>query len=258
MKVNRVKSLSNIENLRNAYLDGLLEPQELFLELKVQQGQYFELAEDNSARGYVIIDADRTLLEFFVDPSLSLSVDMLFPKVMQKLNMQSALCKSFDFVLLACCHDCASSVESVGYLFRHYHPPNGRFDWPWDSQRLAKENDIPRIYHTSQDFFESKSELIQLIEKEALFIFEKGDVLLGCGLFQPVIPGGKDIDIGMVVHPALRRRGVGTAIIRFLVEYVKKAGGRPIAGCDARNVGSKRCLEKAGMVSQYRLLSFMF
>jgi len=64
------------------------------------------------------------------------------------------------------------------------------------------------------------------------------------------------VDIGMMVAPSFRRRGLGTHIVSEIANRIEKAGLRPICGCGAANTASKSTLEKAGFVSENQLMSF--
>ena len=60
--------------------------------------------------------------------------------------------------------------------------------------------------------------------------------------------------IGMYTIEPYRNSGVGTATIALLVEECARRGLRAVAGCWYYNHASKRTLERAGMVTQTRLL----
>ena len=91
-----------------------------------------------------------------------------------------------------------------------------------------------------------------------MFIFENAKEFVGFGIFQRVIEGRQDFDIGMLVDKKFRRQGYGTFIIQFLTQYCASRGWRSIAGCDIKNTASRKCLESAGYIGRYRLLKFSF
>lgn len=54
-------------------------------------------------------------------------------------------------------------------------------------------------------------------------------------------------DLYMEVDPAFRQRSVGSFLVQELKRTCRSLGREPAARCDARNVASRRCLERAGL-----------
>lgn len=55
--------------------------------------------------------------------------------------------------------------------------------------------------------------------------------------------------MGWAIHPEHHRKGFGEEAVRLLLEYLFKERGlrRVTAACDARNVASRRLMERLGM-----------
>jgi len=82
-------------NLREAYLNGLEEPQELFLEVHVEAGSAWCL--DDSA--YAVVCGSK-LVEFYVAPHEAHRAVEIFDAAMQASGASSVLAKSYDSQLL--------------------------------------------------------------------------------------------------------------------------------------------------------------
>jgi len=89
-----------------------------------------------------------------------------------------------------------------------------------------------------------------------------------CGLYdrQGVLATGECIphraqppyaDLGMVVARAFRGRGLGNAMLARLKEHCYDAGWQPICSCAAANSASKKAIEKAGFISEHRMLEIV-
>lgn len=254
----RASSFDAIQPLREAYLDGLPEPQELFLEMRVQAAQPVVILVGGKTAGYLVHDRMGTLVEYFVLPHVVTRSGEVFDALQERFEIQHALCKSFDYDLLTCCLDRGASVEVLGLHFRTFHAAGGRLDTLWTEARLARTDEASRIKSIRHGLFDSDEEVDDCLARGVVQLFLAGKALMGCGLLQTVIPGRPEVDIGMLVHPAHRGKGVGTAILRYLVDQVLAQGGRPIAGCAVDNLASRRTLERAGFVSRHRLLAFHF
>jgi GNAT superfamily N-acetyltransferase len=81
---------------------------------------------------------------------------------------------------------------------------------------------------------------------------------VGFGVLVPSTLQDAVASIGMFTIAAFRGQGVGMATISLLMDECHKRGIRPVAGCWYFNHGSKRTLERAGMVSRTRLLKIDF
>jgi GNAT superfamily N-acetyltransferase len=236
------------EGLRQAYLDGLPEPQELFLEGLVASGRTWchERVAYAVARG-------NQLVEFFVSPSHHGEVVTLFDAAMDVSGATAALCKSFDTQMLFAALSRPAKVTAPGLLFRRI--ANSLFT---PSAELTFRNglasDAEAIAEIDDGFFANLSEIQSYAEKGGLFVLHKEGEIIGCGIATPVVAGRPAIDVGMWVTPHHRRKGYGSYIVAFLKDHYLKRGLRPICGCATQNIASHRALRAAGFEPDHRIL----
>jgi ribosomal-protein-alanine N-acetyltransferase len=83
---------------------------------------------------------------------------------------------------------------------------------------------------------------------------------LGLGLFVHIEKEGRQAEIGYVVGPAARGRGVGTRTLRLLTDWGFAELGleRLELWIDVTNAGSERVAERAGYVREGVLRSYWF
>ena len=123
--------------------------------------------------------------------------------------------------------------------------------------RSAARADVTAIADLDAEFFANHDEIRRYLDLGGLWVLEtRANRVVGCGVAEPVLPGGKAIDIGMVVAPDFRRRGYGAFIIAQLKFDLLSKGLRPICGCAIDNVGSQRAILNAGFAPDHRLLRF--
>lgn len=84
------------------------------------------------------------------------------------------------------------------------------------------------------------------------------EILLGVGVAQKVFASMNYYDIGMIVKKDYRNKGIGTYIITKLREVCCQENLIPVCGCWYYNHASKRTLEKAGFISNHRIITFNF
>lgn len=258
LQITEMDSLDEITDLRTQYLDQLPEAQEFYLELLVQSGNTFLISAHDHRAGYFILGGQANLLEFFLIPDYQTQADSLLAHIIQAFNLQEALCKTFDHLLLACCFQFQKRVSPGGFLFREYHKVANPPMFPDVSHRLATMQDFSKLCTINVEIFETNEDIREFIEKQRIFLFEKEQELVGFGIFSRIIEGRPAHDIGMLVDKAYQRQGYGSYIIHFLADFCEENGWLPVCGCDYKNTASRRTLEKAGFVSKYRLLNFSF
>jgi GNAT superfamily N-acetyltransferase len=258
MTFEEIISIDSIFDLRNKYLESLIEAQELFLELKITSSKVFIIKSGNVQIGYFFLDNDNILWEYFILHEYINQVDKIFGEIIIKFSVTKALCKSFDHVLLSCCLSYHKTVKVFGIHFRKYLKNWILPDCKDITIRFPAMEDKEVIKEINEDIFESEEEINYYIENKKMFLFEKGTEMAGFGVFSRVINGRPEFDIGMCVNKKFRRQGLGTYILKYLVGYCEKNGWRPIGGCAIENTASRRCLENAGFTADYRLLEFTF
>ncbi len=251
-------TLNAIKDLRNRYLDGLIEAQELYLEFKVIKAGVFVILSENQRIGYFLLGEDADLLEYFVIQEFLHQADTILEIVIQKFSVRKALCKSFDHTLLSCFAGIQNQVNVLGVLFREcreeIQPPVRE----GVTIRPASAEDERHIIEINEEVFDYEEEVSEYIRDGKIFLFEKDQEIIGFGIFARVIEERPEFDIGMLVDRKYRRQGYGEYIIRYLTHFCAQNGWRAICGCAVENKASRRCLEKAGFISRYRLLEFVF
>ena len=199
-----------------------------------------------------------TIVEFFAHGANLRRSGLGLQRVVVQVTARTALVKTFDMRMLAAVLSLPGRAATVGHLFRGFRNdrPHGV---PGLNARLADEWDIDTILRIHDGFFDSVDEIKGYLGTGGLLLCSsnRGE-LLGCGVFRRVIPGLLDADVGMVVAPAHRGKGVGSAIAATTGAWCHRAGLRPIAGCGANNQASRRALRRAGFAETDALIEITF
>ena len=238
--------------LRNAYLDSLLEPQELYLEMHVKAGNTWHLNDLAYA-----VACESKLVEFYVAPQETHRVVEIFDAAMTSSSASAVLCKSYDTQMLYAALSKPATVRTGGFLFRRIVDKSfvPRKDV---SFRNGTDADAETIYRFNDDFFQSLEEIKTYASTDGLFVLERDGEAVGCGIGKPVVDDRADIDIGMLVANQHRRNGYGRHIIAYLKDHYLRKNIRPICGCSIDNIGSQQALNNAGFVSEHRLLEISY
>jgi len=97
-----------------------------------------------------------------------------------------------------------------------------------------------------------------LIDKEQVFILVNENELIGVGECRISMSQAPYADLGMISDKKHRRQGIGAYILAKLKQYCYQRGAKPICSCAAENIPSRKTIEKAGFITQHRLLDIQF
>lgn len=234
------------QSLRNRYLASLPEPQEWFLEEMVREGEVWEAP----GVGYGVFHGER-LVEFYVTDGADAALQLA--KLLRRRPFAAGLCKSFDAVLLGAAKTLGWGLVETGFLFRKRGAMRVAVRDGF-AVRQAEPGDLARVWATGNDFYDGPEDVARLFDARGLWVAQYQGQMVGSGVMIPIDGSGVVVDIGMVTRPDQRNRGFASAVICALADHLEDAGKRPVCGCAQGNLASKSALEKAGFVSEHRLV----
>lgn len=254
MQISKI-ACKEINLIRTDYLRSLPESQELFLEMLVQEADYYSIEKDHRAIGYVVQSKGHRLVEFYLYEQYLPDCMIYFKAIIQELSIVSIYCKSFDHLLLNCCLESSYGYQLIGHLFRNRLPMEIR---PFDNltTRPANESDVPFLLEQEDGLYETPEELACFVKNGNVSLFYQQQQLVGCGYLTQVHPSCNYYDVGMWVHPVHRKQGIASQIIANLSTVCSQNGWNAIAGCAFDNIASKKTLEKNGFITKYKLIEF--
>jgi len=228
--------------------------QELYIEWLVRAADYHIIFCDSKIAGYFIVNADKTLLEFYAEPEYISECDSIFQEISISY-FDKVYCKSFDPVLLKCCLSRGCNYKIVGTLFRD-RTHKEHIDYSGSAPIIASEEDIDLLVSHKDGLYESVAELHYMLTSGMIHMFFDGDVLVGCGYLIRIHENFVYHDIGMWVSTPYRNRGIATKIISYLKKLCDDNKYIPICGCSRDNIPSRKALERNGFISRYDLIEF--
>jgi len=246
---------SAIAEYRNQYLRKLPFAQEFFVEGLAQNAACYEIYADKQFAGYALIH-DQVIVEFYLIPSMAGTANNAMTNLITETLATSSLCKSFDKLFLEACLQIFDQKKVVGYLYRKFEisqtPELVDFNLVVEP---VTTSDLQSILSIDGQFFADEAEIKTYFEADSrIFKFAARNEIMGCGIIKQVIPGMNDYDIGYVVSPEHRRKGIATCIATHLKNYCIEQGWNPIAGCSSDNIASQKTLERAGFNAPHTLL----
>ncbi|MFO7575255.1 MAG: GNAT family N-acetyltransferase [Bacteroidales bacterium] len=257
--MNPVKTtIDKIREFRTEYFNSMPEFQELYIELMIDDSDYYLIQTDGNDIGYAIINTDDILIEFYVIDKYVAGSYEIFRQLVKELSVTEIYCKSFDSLLLSNCLLCSFPYSVIGVLYRDYVEPMVLPDpgitmikSDLSSIGLFKEQD-----DSIKELFETDDQLTGFITKENVFEFYRNDEFVGCGMVIITNPDWNYCDLGVWVKPSSRGKKIGSQIILRLREFAIGNSLKPSCGCAVENIASQKTIERSGFVSRHKLISF--
>ncbi len=204
----------------------------------------FLLALDGETVGYGSVggapgEPRTTLKEFYVLPSARRLALPLFRRLVGASAAERVEAQTNDLLLTLMLFDCAVELESETILFSDagttaLEPPPGVI------LRALTETDRADVFaHTLEPVGDWGLECDGALRATGGLFFH----------YNP--PFG---DVYMEVEGSYRRRGFGSYLVQELKRICYEMGKVPAARCQADNVGSRRALERAGMLPCARIV----
>ncbi|HUM88922.1 MAG TPA: GNAT family N-acetyltransferase [Prolixibacteraceae bacterium] len=249
-------SLHEIAAMRYEYLKSLPRFQDIYLEFIINESTGYIIYETNIPLGYVLVSNDGVLLEFHLSLPNQNHRARVFATIIEELQIESILCKSFDFMLLDCCLLNNYPYSLIGCLFREHTGQTGRKGTEL-TFRFANKTDLPFLLAQNDEVFEPKELLDKSIDDESIIITGNHESpVVACGFLTQVHPQFNYYDLGIWVDEAYRRKGIASSTMQYMIKLCTEKKGIAICGCDIQNVASQNMLEKLGFISKHKLIEF--
>lgn len=245
-------SWDEVKPMAEEFVKTLSAPTDSFWEEKLTKANVYQISDSNQPIGFFSIYEEETMTSFYLKPESLSEGQEIFQLAVKQEFVQRALVATCDELFLSLSLDLGKRVERQAYFFQ----PLRKSDFEEIIRlELAMESDRAFIQENSGDFFDA---LENQISREEIYLAKDGDKIVGFGVMELGVIRKEMASIGMYVREEYRRKGNGTKIIQGLQRLAIGKKRSPIAGCWIWNHGSKKTLERAGLVSQTRYMKISF
>lgn len=237
------------------HLATLGAPIDSFLEDHILASQHYQIEIDGADAGFTSIHQRSLITQFALRPAQRRHSQMVYRAARTLEQVQAAFVPTCDEFFLAHALDDERRLARQAYFFQALPPEHQPARAAGFALRPAAPADSAFIQQHAGDFF---GDVARSIQAQQPFMVETADGCVGFGLIVRSALYPAVASIGMYTIEAARRRGVGTATIGLLIDACAARGLQTVAGCWYYNHASKKTLERAGMVSQTRLLKIEY
>lgn len=253
-----------IQQLRDDYLRALVAPMDGMWESAIiAHATFWAIQDQEQNAGYFCIGSDSALLRFHLLESYQARAQEIFRWIVSTEGIQHAITSTIEPLYFSLCLDLQISITLHSYLFRDNKPIELSSGLSKSIFRKAEKSELDSITRFYRTHTEGSGEWIEAflhkrLNREELFVLYDGQSLVATGECIPSLKQPPYADLGMVVAQSHRGRGLGSAMLTQLKSYCYEAGWKPICSCAADNLASKKAIEKAGFISEHRMVKVLF
>lgn len=254
----------SLQLMRDDYLHTLTSPMDgMWENAIIPNAAFWEIQDCSQPVGYFCINSDNYLLRFHLLQSYQDRSQEIFRWIVSTYNIQHAITSTIEPLYFSLCLDLQISIALHSYLFRDHRriePPSALSKSIFRKAETQEFDDIALFYQTN---IEGAGEWIEpfvkkRLNRQELFVLYDQQTLIATGECIPSQQQTPYADLGMVVARAYRGRGLGSYMLMHLKKHCYKSGWKPICSCAADNYASKKAIEKAGFISEHRMVTVTF
>lgn len=255
---NKLSETSAIEPLRDEWRNSLTAPQddmwEAFTDVYATQ---WEITNEDKIIGYASVNEENRLLQFYVIPKWMDKGNQIFEQFIFEQKINEVIVGTNNPYYLSLAMHYQKSVRIHYYQFQNLLET--KLDKKDGKLRLGKMEELEKLVefcHTSTGAPKEwlNGYISTWVSKGGFFVFENESEILGTMEVRKsdTFPGVANL--GMIVSPNHRKKGIGTFLLGKAKETALNWNLKPICGCDFDNVGSLKSINKNGFRNMNQML----
>lgn len=257
------RTYQEVSGRRKAYLATTTVPLDgMWENAFLPMADHWEVSAGNQSIGVCSINADGKMLGFDVRPSVLQRP--AFVESINRLGVTGAFASTAEPAYLALCADHQTSMSVNALMYGENTEKLNTPKMPIGmGMRVAEPGDLETAVsfgvaaiQADKDWLEGYFD--ERIQKNELFGLWQGPELIATGECR-ISPNQKKIaDVGMIVGAAHRKKGLATLMLQFLRTIGAQDELKLICSTESTNIAAQKAIERAGFVSEHRILSFEF
>ncbi|MFA0441795.1 GNAT family N-acetyltransferase [Vibrio sp. 10N.286.49.C2] len=269
LDIKKIDSVAVLKELKAEYFASSTAPLDGMWHFGfVPMSDHFGFYEDDSLVGFCVINSDSYMLQFYLSPTSGVKAEELFSLVAQGNSavigdVKGAFVSTAEPRYQSLCLDNSSGFTVNAKMYQHCNFALLTSAEPLPLQLAAKEQLSEYVAFAVQSIGAPEEWLTgyygNLIDRQELWgywvdgqIFATGE----CRLFDDYQT--HYADLGMIVAPDERGKGIATGVLLALVETAKQQGLTAMCSTESNNISAQKAIEKAGLRALNRLVQFTF
>ncbi len=262
MRCIQLEDSNAIEQLRDDYLCTLVAPMDgMWESVVIAHATFWAIQDEEQCAGYFCTGSNNDLLRVHLFENYQ--AQEIFRWVVSTCDIQYAIASTIEPLYFSLCLDLQVGITLHSYLFRDHKRIELSSGLSNSIFRQAEKKELDDIVRFYQANTEGSGEWIEAflherLNRSELFALYDRQILVATGECIPSQKQPPYADLGMVVAQPYRGRGVGSFMLTRLKQHCYEAGLQPICSCAADNLASKKAIEKAGFISEQRMVKVLF
>lgn len=269
LEIRKMDSVAPLSKLKHEYLEQAVAPLDgMWLLGFVPQASHFGFYLDNQLLGFCCINSDGYLLQFYLNPSSNAQSSDLFTLITEQNSavigkVNGAFVSTAEPSYLSLCLDRYSRFNVNALMYQTV-----AIDTPAMNTNLAMtvaiDVQLSQFVEFAKANIGAPEEWVSgyyanLISRRELFGHWVDNQLIAtgeCRLFDGFQKG--NADLGMIVAPSERGKGLATQVMAFLIAHAQRNGLHPICSTEKSNIAAQKAISRAGLTAKHRILQFEY
>ena len=260
-KFNKITDADVLSPLKTDWQKSLTAPQDGMWEVFREYADQWKITCGDKTVGYACVNDENCLLQFYLVPNSMKDGVSVFEQFIEQEKIQNGLVGTNNPIFLSLALHAQQKINIHTYLFTDFLDLNtGEKE---GTLKTAKDEDLERITEFCHIAMGAPKEWLSgylgnLISRVELFSFENNGEFLGTCEVRKSDTSPDIADVGMVVSPDHRRKGMGTFLLGKAKEKARELNRKAICSCEKDNIGSLKSIQNNGFRSINQLLSVEF
>lgn len=255
--------IDTLANLKNDYYEALVAPADGMWNTFASQVDHFLLSDNDEAKGFYCVNADRKLLQFYTEPNYDAC--KAFAQAISDLSLTGAFISTIDplVVALSMGHQTSAKVHAIMYRYpKTARVKSAVFPDGADFQLLSRSHLDDAIAFAHDTLGASpawlSSYFSELVSRQELYGVLLNGALIATGECRRSENHPTTSDVGMVVGKNHRRKGLATNVLIALVQEAHCREDVAICSTELENLSAQKAISRAGFVAYHRIIELGF
>ena len=270
MQIKKEVDKSLFIDLKKQYLNEITAPLDgMYFDGFLPQSDHFFIIKENVNIGYFCINSDGFILQFYINLKNQQKSSEYFKEILEKnkeiVKVNGALVSTAEPKYLSLCFDHFKNHSVTDLMFQKIDQKKSeKYDFKAENKlTLLKKENLDEVVEFAVDTIGMPENWCQeyfsnLINRNEIYgAWDDDNVLFATGESRGYDVFQKDYcDLGFMVHKNKQRKGVGTEIMKQLINLTENKGKIPICSTTPENVGSLKSIIKCGFYAPHRVIKF--
>ncbi|WP_342305207.1 GNAT family N-acetyltransferase [Methanolobus sp. ZRKC5] len=257
-QINKIDKES-IKELTDAYYTNITAPMDDMWESGIIPDGDFYTIEREDVLGYFVVDADNTLMQFFIKGEYENEAPNIFEFIKDQKKINKAFVSTYEPRYLSLCLDKNYGVEINSILYTEMKAVEFKKPLESISSEFAKMEELDETLAYFKDKVGIEGDwlvayLKYVISDQRIVLFKVGNEIIGTGEMRPSHSSESYANIGVTVSKDYRKKNIGTYILSHMRILANEKGLKAICSTTIDNIASQRTIEKSGFGSYHRIL----